>query len=133
LDAVEYCPEKLLSTVDYKLDYSAYQMNTPKIQKSEYFYSSVIYDPKSITDINERQDSEFAVFPNPASDQVTFAWKTGYNRLNLKIFLVTGACVTDRDISSNETINLKKLPKGIYIYQLIDNKQTLKSGKLVIQ
>jgi YD repeat-containing protein len=133
LDAVEYCPEKLLSTVDYMLDYSAYPMNTPKIQKSDYFYSSVIYDPKSVTEINERQDSEFAVFPNPASDQVTFTWKTAYNRLNLKIFQLTGSCVTNMEISSNETINLEKLPKGIYIFKLIDNKHTLKSGKLVIQ
>lgn len=78
-------------------------------------------------------DMDIQVFPNPAINQVTFTWETGYNQLNLKIFQLTGACVTDKVIKSNETVHLGKIPKGIYLYELLDKKQILKTGKIIIQ
>lgn len=133
LDEVEFCPEELISTVYSQNSFYCETSSLPGLKKSEFYYSSITFDPKSYTEINDRQNSEFAVFPNPATDQIVFTWKTGYNQLNLKIFQLTGSCVTDMEISSNESINLEKLPRGIYIFKLIGNKRILKTGKLVIQ
>ncbi len=133
LDAVEYFPEKLLSTVNYRMDFSTYEMNAPKIQKSEYFYSPVPFKQKLISGIEERLNSTFSIYPNPASGHVTVTWTGNHDQLNLKIYQLTGTCVIDREIFSNETVNLEKLPKGAYFYKLSDRKEILKSGKLIIE
>jgi hypothetical protein len=76
---------------------------------------------------------DFKVYPNPATDKITFTWNQNYNRLNLKLFQVTGTCVMDREISSQENIPVKDLQNGIYLYKLSNINQVVKSGKLVIQ
>jgi uncharacterized protein YceK len=78
-------------------------------------------------------DAEWEVYPNPATNQVTFTWNNYFEKLNLKIYQVTGACVSEKEINSNETVSLGNIPKGMYLYQLADKKQILKTGKLVIR
>lgn len=120
-DLVGYCPKNLISSC-LKND-----------KKYEYFYSQVIYDPRSVTEINERQKPEFSVYPNPATDHVTFTWKASHDQLNLKVFGLTGTCVIDKYIQPNKPVKLDRLTSGIYLYKLADEQNTLKSGKLVIQ
>jgi hypothetical protein len=133
LDDVEYIPDKLISTVNYNLEYSLRETGKPKIQKSEYFYSLVPVAQPLISGLDNKLNGTIIVYPNPATNQVTFAWDTRYDRLNLKIYNLTGTCFLDREISSNEIISLKNISKGVYIYKLSDHKQMLKTGKLVIE
>jgi hypothetical protein len=119
-DLIGYRPKNLISS------------SIKNGKKLEYFYSSVIIDP-SVTEINDRQYSDFSVYPNPATNQVTFTWNNNFEKLNLKIYQVTGACVIDREITSNESVTLEGIPKGMYIYKLSDGIHHDKSGKLVIE
>jgi len=121
LDEVEYIPNKLISSI------------TEDGKKTEYFYSSITDDSKILTDIKETQHLEFTLYPNPVTDQITFTWNEGLPVLNLKIYLITGACVIDKEIFSNETVHLEKLNTGVYLYKLTDKNTVLKSGKLIIK
>lgn len=121
LDEVEYHPKNLISTI------------LKEGEKHEYFYSSIQDKQGLLTGIHDIQNSDFNVFPNPATNQVTFTWNTSGDQLNLKIFQLTGACVIDKEIFSNEKVELNKLKSGVYLYKLADRHHVLKSGKLVIQ
>jgi hypothetical protein len=102
-------------------------------ENSVFFYSPINLKGEIFTSLKDINQSEICVYPNPATDKITFTWNKNSDRLNLKLFQVTGSCVFDRDISLNETITLEKLPKGIYFYQLIEKQHVLKAGKLIIQ
>ena len=128
LDEIDYYPEKLISTITKtKLNYTL-SGDSLDYQKSVYYYSEL-----PITAINDKTIPDFSIFPNPASGHVTFSWQAGYDRLNLKIFQVSGACILDREISSRETVRLSRMPKGIYLYKLYGKNQLLKTGKLVFE
>jgi len=121
LDEIDYCPEKLISTT---IKYSSLH----KYQKSDYYYS-----PFLITSIDEEINSDFRVFPIPASDHITFSWQASFERVNLKIFQLSGVCVLDREIASHETVRLTGLTNGIYLFKLSENMRLLKTGKLIIE
>ena len=48
-------------------------------------------------------DSELEIYSNLPTKQVTFAWNNNFEKLNLKIYKVTGACAIEKEINSNET------------------------------
>ncbi len=77
------------------------------------------------------KNEELEVYPNPATDAVTFSWNNKYNQLNLKIYQINGTCVIDRKISSQENIPVKNLQKGMYLYKISNGNQLIKSGKLI--
>jgi YD repeat-containing protein len=137
IDEQDNCPDelisktsKLISTISkYRLSYIP-SVNLREYEKSVYYYSPF---PKLYTAINDKTVSDFRIFPNPASDHVTFSWPANYERLNLKIFQLTGVCLLDREVSSRETVRLTSFPKGIYVYKLSENTQLLKTGKLIIE
>lgn len=71
------------------------------------------------------------VFPNPFSNTVNLQLPVSY--CQLKIIDMTGTTVFQKLLSSKqETLNLN-LPKGMYFFQVNDNKQFIASGKLIIQ
>jgi hypothetical protein len=80
-----------------------------------------------------RNNEELSVFPNPATDQVTFSWNENSGMLNLKMFQPNGTCVIDKEISSNETVDVSDLSKGIYFYRLSNKNEIVKTGKLVVE
>jgi hypothetical protein len=121
---VEFKSTKLISKI-------AHYNGTTFIGNTEYYYSPVTKG--GTTGVDKLNIADFKVYPNPASDQITFSWNSNYNRLNLKIFQVTGACVMDREISSGENIPIKNLQNGIYLYKLSNGNQVVKSGKLIIE
>lgn len=87
----------------------------------------------TVTGIEKAKEFDVEVFPNPASDHITFNWKQGSGRLTLKLFQITGSAVMDKNISKNEVVSLKRLPSGIYFYKLFDRNEILNSGKFVIK
>jgi len=102
-----------------------------KDEKHEYFYSSITKE--RITAVENLNEVAINVFPNPASGQVTFTWKTSNNQLNLRVFGLTGACMLNKYIQSNEPVQLNNLTSGVYLYKLADKENVIKSGKLIIQ
>ena len=97
------------------------------VQKTSYYYSD------AVTGSSHIEAENISLYPNPAREQVTITWGGKYERLNLKLYHVTGACVLEREFSSGAIISLGNLQKGIYIYRLSDENHPVRSGKLVIQ
>ena len=82
-------------------------------------------DPENPSNgISQLSDFGFSVFPNPASSH--FNVKTDHPVV-LKLIDTKGCIVLQSLVSDNETVNIEKLPSGIYIIS-IDNQT---AGKLV--
>jgi hypothetical protein len=99
------------------------------VTKSEFIPIKV-----DITQQSEKisNNEELVVFPNPATDAVTFSWKGNYNQLNLKIYQLNGACVIDRVISPHESVSVSDFPKGTYLFRLTNDNKLVENGKLVV-
>lgn len=130
VDPVVYSPKKQISMIQsWKENGGEWSYS----EKSVFFYSPINLKGEIFTSLKGINQSEICVYPNPVTDQITFAWNQNFNKLNLKLFQVTGACVMDREISSGENIPVSNLQNGMYLYKLLDDSQFVKSGKLLIE
>ena len=96
------------------------------IDKSVFYYSS-----GTSTKINETDNSQFSVYPVPASESVSFSWNENYGNLTLQLYQITGAKVLEQLISSDKDISISKLENGVYFFKLLDGMQSVHSGKLI--
>jgi hypothetical protein len=106
-----------------------YEMNNGALKytgKTTLYYSSA-----TSTNIAETENATFAVYPNPASESVTFSWKGNFDELTLKVYQITGAQVIEQNTSSGRAVSISKLVNGVYFFKLLDKGQTVRSGKLV--
>jgi hypothetical protein len=106
-----------------------FSQNEQLIYHQAYFpdYPCYINDA-GISDLNE---SQFSVFPNPATNSITF--NTGkYKDFKFTIFNAVGKIVLQKQlIASITTLNIQNFKQGIYYYQLINDKGNVISGKFV--
>lgn len=82
-----------------------------------------------IMNVDEVQQSEFKVFPNPAQDHVKI---TGIgDETSLILFNTLGEAVLKQSISLGDTeVDVSNLEPGLYIYRIAN---TEKVGKLLIE
>jgi hypothetical protein len=83
--------------------------------------------PSGIEDV---QKAPVSVFPNPASETVTFSWNDGHSRLNLELYDLTGKQIISRSIENNEAIRLDDISRGLYLYRLSKNNHLIDAGKI---
>lgn len=78
-------------------------------------------------------NAKFKVFPNPVKDKLII--KGANSDMQLTISSIDGRSLITKELSSSieNIINTSSLNSGIYFYELIDNNQTVKSGKLIKQ
>ena len=72
-------------------------------------------------------DNKIFIYPNPASDYITIG-NIGSNKVNIKLFSISGQLLSERYYMPNEQINISNLPSGLYI--LKTDEKTLKFSKL---
>ncbi len=76
---------------------------------------------------------EIMVYPNPVSDLLKLkvgSYETG--NLSFKLYNSIGTLLENRKIESNETdIVMRNLAHGIYLLKVINNRQELKTFKII--
>ena len=85
----------------------------------------------------EPPKTQFRIHPNPAIDQVTFIFdQVSGGKASIVIRDLTGKTIALQDISRSSdqiTWNSASLAPGIYLVDLMNEGQVLKTEKLVIQ
>lgn len=84
--------------------------------------------------ISESVDNSIAlkIFPNPSNGMFSVKSETKISRI--EIVNILGERIYSTQINSEEAdIDLSEQQKGIYFYQLIYDKQILKTGKIIIE
>jgi len=115
---------KLIRLVNYEGDGENWIMD------SEY---TLVYSEQNITGIEDlnREDGIY-IYPNPASDQVTFTFEAEVDRFQVEIFDIEGKMVLSQLGQNNKAISLESLSEGIYFYRL-ESAGTILSGKLIVK
>lgn len=97
-------------------------------EKNAFFYSAAEASNAELVEKNN-----FDVFPNPVAEKVTFSWTENHPQLLLEMYRMNGAKIMEQQIISGKPVDLKKLGNGIYLYKLINENETVFTGKLVKQ
>ncbi len=85
----------------------------------------------SVTGINETTvSSEAKVFPNPFSNQLTFT-SSDNEIMKLTLYDIFSRQIIQQTITNSTTINTEQLTDGIYFYELRNNKEIIKNGKVL--
>ena len=88
--------------------------------------------PTVVTSVNDINPENVLLYPNPANDFVAVEGIPAHQAAELRIFNELGELVLSEQVFDNEKISLAKLSGGVYAYDLLMNKQKVKSGKLVL-
>lgn len=89
------------------------------------------YSGGTSTNIDENGTNMFSVYPNPASDLVSFRWKGNYENLNLELYQITGVKALEQITFPGELISISRLENGVYFFKLLNGNQTVHAGKLI--
>ena len=89
------------------------------------------YSTGTSTSIDETSNSLFTVYPNPASNSVSFRWNGNYESLSLELYQITGVKAMEQIIYPSSEISVSRLENGIYFFRLLNGQQTLHAGKLI--
>ena len=92
---------------------------------------------KNVTSIAETPfipQEDFAFFPNPFKEQITFRQFNQSRKLQMQLFDLQGRKVLEKQLwESQVEIDLSGLSRGTYLYRLLDEKGKSASGKIVKQ
>ena len=83
----------------------------------------------------ENPKTVFLNYPNPFSSETIFSFNTTTNPTEVKIYNLNGQQVLSMNIREGQTsinLNAKELSNGIYIANLLSNKNIVASRKLVV-
>ena len=80
---------------------------------------------------NAFSNNSFSVFPQPASNQIEI--ETNETIHSYKIFDLNGKILSEENYLNNKIIDVANLPKGIYLLQLLNNKNFISTKKIIIE
>ena len=88
------------------------------------------YSEGTATGVADYTKAAVSVYPNPASDNITFRWN-GDETLRLEVYHITGAKAMELRVASGMKIPVSTLDEGVYVLKLLKDNQTIYAGKLV--
>ncbi len=120
-----------LSTLAGQSVYLAFVMQND--DGDDWYIDDIEIKERTATALNGIKTSSFNIYPNPSSGIFTLNLTSSPEKSELKILNILGkVIVTDSNLKSQTTIDLSKMPKGIYFVELIlDNQQ--QTCKIVIK
>lgn len=87
-----------------------------------------------VSNYNYDYSNNVKVFPNPSNGIIQLESKNASFPLNISIYDVLGKLVYEEKITNSiNTINLKHLKDGVYLYQIVDDSEKISTGKILIQ
>ncbi len=80
---------------------------------------------KAINSINET-----SIYPNPTGNVLSVK-TSDKERLTIVVYDVLSRKLLSQEFTGNADINIERLSRGIYLYQIINDKGIIKNGKIV--
>ena len=89
--------------------------------------------PICTSDISEFSDlNSVTIYPNPVANSMTI--KTNNSQLSkIIVYDIAFSKIFEQDFTNSVIINISKLSKGIYIYEVSDKNRMINKGKFVKQ
>lgn len=83
-----------------------------------------------IVALNKSSSTSFVISPNPATDKV---FVSGGAIVSIDVFDLNGRLFISGKPGADNSINVSKLPKGVYMVRIQDGGNHISSTKLVVQ
>lgn len=107
----------------------AYEMTEGTL---EFLGKTIFYFSEgTATNVGTLNQVEISIYPNPASDQISFNWNSSYEKLSLEIYQITGSKLLEKSVSPGTVLPISHLSNGMYIFKLLNGQQTIHSGKMI--
>ena len=123
IDIYEYLNHMMDSFKGYAWDEAGSEW-IPQLE-GDYYYSE-----QNVSLVDETGIEISRIYPNPCSEYLTFSFSGNFNLITFELYDLQGRKLMTRLIKNKETISLKGLDNGLYVYELFtrDRKQ---SGRLI--
>ena len=114
----------------------SYTFNIDNTVEDPRFVLHITSTPLSVNE-SLKEDNNVKVYPNPATDNVTFIFKE--NTTQNSTILITnqlGAIVKNIPVNqgtNNINLNVNDLSQGLYNYQIVSENEIISNGKIVVQ
>jgi hypothetical protein len=92
------------------------------------------FEIQTLSGINfDKINLSFSVYPNPTLDLLTLnVGNFDYSKTTYQLFDLTGKLLLDKKITANvTTISMQLYPQAIYLLNVIDNKNSIKTFKII--
>ncbi|MEO8149534.1 MAG: T9SS type A sorting domain-containing protein [Bacteroidia bacterium] len=114
---------------DANTDTTLYNSNVPSWHNRVYFYIDDV-SLSLCTAIDEYNSSEVIIYPNPFTDIINITIKKN-EFVEISLYDVTSRKLLQQKFTTSTTLNTSHLAKGIYIYEVRNDKGVVKKGKVV--
>ncbi|MBB3699838.1 T9SS type A sorting domain-containing protein [Flammeovirga yaeyamensis] len=103
------------------------------IEKEIYSYSEIKDDQEEggITSTINSIEKDLVIYPNPTSNTLYFKNSTLGNTSTLQLINTNGTVYSFENVYQG--LDISNLPKGIYVYKLIDGNNNFQKGKVIIE
>lgn len=99
----------------------------------EWMDYTIYYSEQNITNVNDLNDANTVnVYPNPASNQVTFSIDGLADLLTIELYDIQGKLVLSKTKDNNSPVSIETLDEGLYFYRLSD-KSNFYTGKFMVK
>lgn len=76
----------------------------------------------SVLGIAKEKQLDFAIYPNPTSDNINVQLPSGVSKATLNLFDLSGRLIKSKELTLNsELLNVSSLSKGIYVLKIESN------------
>jgi len=76
------------------------------------------------------QENDFSIYPNPATNLLTIT-TTSTQPSEIILYDIASRKLMQQKFSGSATLNIENLAKGVYLYEVRDEKGVVKQGKVV--
>ena len=94
-----------------------------------------VINPKLAVNNTTKTNNDVSVFPNPVNDELTIEYHLANTEdAQFQIIDLTGRIVTTKTLKSgkrNETIDIRSLSQGLYLYKVIQNNLIISTGRII--
>ena len=125
-----FLPDYSYKIINKPLGYSTYNWNEAGNDWADDDKGIYYYSEQNVTLINDIEMEKIRLYPNPASEYITFSLEGRDNRASFELFDIQGRKVLNKKIKNGENVSLAEVNKGIYFYYLVSDGHT-QSGKLI--
>jgi hypothetical protein len=124
-----------MSSGQYSLSWTLGEPVTATHENQNIILTQGFHQPMDVpTGIDEQQEGEILVYPNPTRDQLHFDLPTNLSVVDVRIHDLHGKVISGHSaITGSRTINLNNLASGTYILTIINPKNQEVEKRLKIQ
>ena len=95
---------------------------------------SVVVSPSTPSTVESQRTKHVSVYPNPSAEVIAIKVNEPKTGMEFILYNQLGEIVDKLSILEKETQYIRRnLAKGIYMFSVIYNKETLESGKIVFE